>query len=198
MVADRSLDVVGAVMAGGRGTRMGRPKAAVELGGRPLIAYPLAALAGAGLEAVVVAKRDTPLPELEVTVWHEPNEPAHPLCGILAALEQAGRPILACGCDMPFLVPKLLLHLATRSRPLVVPRAGGRLHPLLARYGPALLDPLGRALDSAEPLHEVVSRLDPFLVDEHALRRFGDPERLLFNLNTPEDLARAEDLLKGS
>jgi GTP:adenosylcobinamide-phosphate guanylyltransferase len=32
-------------------------------------------------------------------------------------------------------------------------------------------------------------------VGEHELRRFGDPERLLANVNTPDDLARAERLL---
>ena len=44
------------VLAGGMSRRMGRPKALVPLGGRPLIAWPLAAAAEAGLEAVVVAK----------------------------------------------------------------------------------------------------------------------------------------------
>jgi GTP:adenosylcobinamide-phosphate guanylyltransferase len=33
------------------------------------------------------------------------------------------------------------------------------------------------------------------VVEEAELRRFGDPARLLFNVNTPEDLAEAERLL---
>ena len=45
-----------AVLAGGASRRMGAPKACVELGGRPLISYPLEAAAAAGLSAVVVAK----------------------------------------------------------------------------------------------------------------------------------------------
>ena len=43
----------------------------------------------ARLEAVVVAKPETDLPPLDVPVWEEPEEPSHPLTGIVAALEQA-------------------------------------------------------------------------------------------------------------
>ena len=52
---------LGAVLAGGHGSRMGGAKPTAELAGRPLIAYPLAALAAAGIEAFVVAKPSTHL-----------------------------------------------------------------------------------------------------------------------------------------
>lgn len=52
---------LGAVLAGGRGSRLGGAKPTAELAGRPLISYPLAALAAAGLEAFVVAKPSTDL-----------------------------------------------------------------------------------------------------------------------------------------
>src|SRR5207237_1174148 len=61
--------IVGAVLAGGASRRMGAPKALLELGGRPLLEYPLAALQGAGLQPVVVAKRRSPLPPLAVPRW---------------------------------------------------------------------------------------------------------------------------------
>ena len=47
---------LGVVLAGGRGSRLGGAKPTAELAGRPLISYPLAALAEAGLDAAVVAK----------------------------------------------------------------------------------------------------------------------------------------------
>src|SRR6185436_2118715 len=93
-----SADPLAAVLAGGRSTRLGRPKATAPLGGRALIDHPLTALADSALETVVVAKRDTELPELEVPLWSEPDEPAHPLLGIVTALERAARPLLVCGC----------------------------------------------------------------------------------------------------
>src|SRR5215204_7010138 len=53
---DRRRQPIGAVLAGGRSGRMGAPKAGVELGGRPLVAYSVETLVAAGLEPVVVAK----------------------------------------------------------------------------------------------------------------------------------------------
>jgi molybdopterin-guanine dinucleotide biosynthesis protein A len=55
-------EALGAVLAGGRGRRIGGAKPTADLAGRPLISYPLAALAAAGIEAFVVAKPDTELP----------------------------------------------------------------------------------------------------------------------------------------
>jgi molybdopterin-guanine dinucleotide biosynthesis protein A len=190
-------DVVGAVLAGGKGRRLGRPKPTAPLGGRALIEHPFAALREAGLETFVVAKTDASLPAVELPVWHEPAEPVHPLVGVVTALERAdGRPVLACACDLPFVTSALAAWVAERDDALAVPRAGGRLHPLFARYTAALLPSLREALERAAPLHETLSALDPVILDERELEAFGDPERLLFNVNTPSDLARAEAMLR--
>ena len=182
-----------AVLAGGRGRRMGGAKPVAELGGEPLIARPVRAATAAGLAVVVVAKAATPLPPLDVPVWQEPDEPTHPLLGIVTALERAdGRPVVVCGCDMPFVEPSFIAHLATRCDRLVVPSLGGRLHPLLARYEPVLLEPLRSALGSRKALQAIVAGLGPDLIDD---RELGNPERLLFNVNTPADLDEAERLI---
>ncbi len=190
------MDCRAAILAGGRGTRLGRPKATLELAGRPLLAYPLAAAAEAGLETLVVAKRDSELPELEAAVLFEPQRPRHPLCGVLAALRaSAPRPILALACDMPFLSADLLAWLASLEEPLVVADGGAGLQPLLARYDPVLIEALEAALPRHAALRELVASLAPRVVGETELARFGDPRLLCFNLNTPEDLSEAEHLL---
>ena len=190
--------MLGAILAGGRATRLERPKPTALLGDRPLIGYPLRALEAAGIEAVIVAKDATSLPPDAAPVWHERDEPFHPLLGIVTALEQAdGRPVLACACDLPFVSPALARSLADTSAALVIPRAGGRLHPLFALYTPALLPALREALDQRAPLQETVAGLAPMIVDEAELRAFGDPHRLLFNVNTPADLEQAEAMLES-
>jgi molybdopterin-guanine dinucleotide biosynthesis protein A len=195
MAPESSLTARACVLAGGAGSRLGRPKATALLAGRPLISYPLAALEAAGLRPVVVAKPDTELPPLDREPWLEGAGPRHPLVGILEALDRAGGTVLACACDMPFVTAELAGWLASLRAPLVVPRAGGRAHPLLARYAPDLTDSLAAALAGERPLAAAVEAIGPRYVGEHELRRFGDPERLLANVNTPDDLARAERLL---
>jgi molybdopterin-guanine dinucleotide biosynthesis protein A len=196
-VGPNSAGVIGALLAGGRGTRIGEPKANLDLGGRHLLEHPLSAFAHAEIDAVVVAKPDTSLPPLAVEVWREPAEPHHPLCGIVTALERsAGRAVVVCGCDMPFVSPGLLTTLATSDHRLVVPQAGGRLHPLIARYEAVLLEPLRQALASERPLQETVIGLGPTLIEEEELHDLGDPELLLFNINARADLERAEEILR--
>ena len=151
----------------------------------------------AGLEPVVVAKRDSELPALSCRTIREPAQPRHPICGILAALRYAGeRPLVVVGCDMPFAGAGLLAWLGSTPEPLVVAAAGDRLLPLLARYDGALRPALEAALASERALRPTLRSLRPRVVAEAELARFGDPRRLCFNVNTRADLGRAERLLE--
>jgi molybdenum cofactor guanylyltransferase len=194
---------LGAVLAGGAGARFGGGKATVELAGRALVEYPLAALAAAEVEAVVVAKPTTELPRLEAPILLEPEQPRHPLLGIVTALRHAGgRPVLVAACDLPLVTPALLAELAAAEPPgrpdsplLAAP--GGDPQPLLGRYPAALLPGLEHALGREEPLRRTVAALSPRLLEDAELARFGDPAELLLNVNGPGDLARAGAILTG-
>jgi molybdopterin-guanine dinucleotide biosynthesis protein A len=130
-----------------------------------------------------------------VRVIEEPLEPRHPLCGVVAAL-RLGRPVVVVACDLPFVAPALIALLAEAPEPLVVPTLDGRPQPLLARYEPSLLPRLESALEQEEPLTRTVAALGPRLIGEDELARFGDPHRLLFNVNDRDDLREAETLLR--
>src|SRR5579859_7302314 len=132
---------VGVVLAGGDGRRMGGSKAIVNLGGRPLISYPVDAVWRGVGNVAVVAKFASELPPLPgLTVWIEPDEPRHPLVGVVHALElSAGRPVVVCAADLPFVTPDLVRDLAQADpggAPAVVAGAKGGLQPLLACYRP--------------------------------------------------------------
>lgn len=173
---------------------MGQPKPPMLMAGSPLIEYPISAARSAGLEPWVIAKAGTDLPELDCKVIEEPAETFHPLNGIVTALETArGRPILAMGADMPFLDEWLLAWLASKPGTTVT-EAAGRIQPLLARYVHEDAEPLLAALDADRPATEAVLALDPERVPETDLVRFGDPYMLTFNVNTPADLAEAEQI----
>ncbi len=185
---------VAAILAGGRAQRLGGAKATLRLGGRPLIEYPLAAAQAAGLERFVVAKTRSVLPPLNCEKVAEPDDPTHPLLGLITALECSGGPIVAIACDLPFLAPRLLSALASDPAETVVTTTD-RLHPLAARYSPSALPILRQALATKARLDDTVLTLAPKILDRSALSRFGDPDSILFNVNTPSDLAAAESLL---
>lgn len=175
------------MLAGGAAVRLGGSKATVDLAGRPLIAYPLAAFAEAGLEAIVVAKAETDLPPMDVSVVIEPVEPRHPLLGVVTALERAeGRPVVACPCDTPFVTAALLTTL-TETPGTAAVHDGQRLHPLLARYQPGDLPALHRALADNCSATAAAEGLSPSMIA-------AEPETT-FNINTPGDLAAARSRL---
>jgi molybdenum cofactor guanylyltransferase len=195
---DRSCAPIGIVLAGGQARRLGGGKATARLGGRPLASYPVEAMRAAGLEPLMVAKPDSELPDLDCHVLYEPAQPRHPLCGILAALRDCdGRPLVLCACDMPFPEPALLAWLGQLEVPLAVVEEGDRLHPLLGRYEPVLLEALAEQLRLEAPLTESVVKLGAQVIGGQELARFGDPERMCLNVNTPADLVRAEQLLES-
>jgi molybdopterin-guanine dinucleotide biosynthesis protein A len=185
-----------AVLAGGLGSRLGGAKASAALVGRPLIAHVVEAARATGLPVVVLAKRDTPLPPLEAELVLEPDQPRHPLTGLVAALralpddEEA---IVATGCDTPFVGARLLLALASRQG-AAAPRCGGTLQPLPARYPRSALGALEDALAARRPLTAALAALRPEVVEEAELATLGDPDRLLFNVNDAAGLSEAERL----
>ena len=187
--------MIGVVLAGGAGKRMGAPKATIELGGVTLGERAAQALRGAGLEVAWVAKEGDALPGPADPVWVESRRERHPLAGILEALERAGGAVVVIACDMPFVTPALVADLARRDG-TVVPEAGGRLHPLLARYDAGARAALAAAYEARAPLHEAVRDAGAVILTAAEIARFGDPARMLFNVNAPADLARAQELLE--
>jgi molybdopterin-guanine dinucleotide biosynthesis protein A len=190
----RDHDPVGVVLAGGLGHRIGGAKAVVELNRRPLISYPIDAIWRAIGNVAIVAKIDTKLPSVSgVSVWIEPDEPRHPLVGIVYALGLAeGRPVLVCAADMPFVTPEVIERIA-RADPgngcVVVASGQGELQPLLGCYHAGALAPLTRALSgSPGAMREVVEALDPMRYE------VADPD-VLFNINSPSDLLQAAAML---
>src|SRR5262245_40892083 len=197
MMRGMARETTGVVLAGGLGTRMEGPKATAELAGEPLISYPVAAIEAAGLAPVVVAKPGSELPELSCPVLLEPEEPLHPLLGIVTALRRTGSPSVVVACDLPFVAPALLAELARAEEPLVVCRGEGPLQPLLGRYAPALADGLEEAVASGTAARDAVTALGARILGAAELSNFGPPERLLFNVNDRDDLARASTLMKS-
>ena len=190
----RRREPIGVILAGGSGRRIGGSKAIVALAGTPLIAYPLQAVRDALGDVAIVAKTETQLPSLPgVTVWIEPDEPRHPLAGIMHALALAEqRPVLICAADLPFVTPGLVAELAAADpgrAPAVLAALRGDVHPLLGCYQPEALELLApAALVPDRPLRESVAAIGPVALE------VSNPD-LLFDINTPDDLLQAAAML---
>jgi molybdopterin-guanine dinucleotide biosynthesis protein A len=123
------------------------------------------------------------------------------VAGIHAAIVAAQGNVVALAWDMPFVPSPLIGELArhlTGSVAAVVPVVGGRPEPLCAAYARAAAEPIADAVKAGVLRNaDVLERLSGVVrLEENVLRRFGDPAVMFFNVNTPADLARAEDIAK--
>ncbi len=196
MSEKRIENVIAAVLAGGSGSRIGGAKATAQLDGRALISYPLEAALGALSQVVVVAKADAELPDelgRGVELWTEPDEPRHPVIGVIEALRRAeGRAVVVIACDLPLLTSETVAVVASAAAEgsvAVLASAAGRPQPLLARYEPGALALLEK-FDTDGPMTEQVLALLPTLVEV--------PAEASFNVNDLEQLKEVSRRLRSS
>jgi len=189
------------VLAGGRSRRLGQDKALLDLGQGPLLVHTVALASQLCPDVVVVTDLPGRYRHLELEVrWSCDRVPgAGPLAGLEAGLQAAQHDFaLLLACDYPFLDPRLLGYMLARPRDYetLVPLWEGRWHPLQAVYARSCLPVIQEALSKGERRMEaILSRLRLRAVTPQEIGLI-DPRGLsLFNLNTPQDLARARSLL---
>ncbi len=201
------IQPAGLILAGGAGRRMGKvDKAFVTLAGQPLIVHVAERLLPQ-VGACAISANGDPARFAETGLPVLPDaEPGGlgPLAGILAGLDwaagQGAETVVSAPVDTPFipgdLVPRLLLAAEGMRAPFALACAPDgaemRLHPACGLWPVAVRDDLRAAL------RQGVRRLGAW-AEEAGARRcfFADGERAFFNINRPEDLARAGEILEG-
>jgi molybdopterin-guanine dinucleotide biosynthesis protein A len=178
------------VLAGGRSTRMGEPKATLDWHGAPLVVHVARALqdAVAGGPVVVVAAPGQALADLPpgVTRVDDPAEGRGPLQGIAAGLAALdAEAAVVAGTDQPFVagVVPLLVRAAAADpdADAVAVRLDGRLQPLGALYRTALHGTAQARLDAGDgSLQGLLRAVRTTVLDgppgaAHALRSLDTP-----------------------
>jgi len=190
-----------AVQAGGRSSRMGRDKALIPLGGIPLIEHVLRRTAGLAEEVLITTNRPADLVYLGVRLVADREPGAGALPGLLTALEAAhGETVLLLACDLPFVCRPLLEHLLSRApeAQVVVPQWNDSLEPLHAVYSRSCANAVRAAVQAGQQrVIDILPRVTQRVVDEAAIAQFDPHGWSFFNVNTPQDLVRAERVLAG-
>jgi molybdenum cofactor guanylyltransferase len=182
----------GIVLAGGRSSRMGTPKAWLDWHGSTLLRRVCGVVArGAGGPVVVVRAPGQELPELAggVRVVEDAREGRGPLQGILAGLRAVDAEVaFVASVDLPLLHPLFVAAVcrAADGVDAAVPQVAGYRQPLAAAYR-TVLAPLVEELVDAD-------RMKPAFLFERCETRWLEalphPESVR-NLNAPEDYEAA-------
>ena len=199
--------MVGIILAGGRASRLGGgDKGERAVAGTPILDRVIAALRpqcgplilNANGDAARLARHGLPI----VPDAH-PGQPG-PLAGVLAGLDHVAeldagtdpqaRFALTVPNDVPFLPHDLVARLQDRRiadrAAISCARSGGRTHHVVALWPVALRDELRRFLDGGGHKVGAFIARHPFALADWPSEPF-DP---FTNVNTPDDLARADRL----
>ena len=178
----------GAVLTGGRSRRMGRDKALLVVGERPMAARAADALRGAGADPVVAVGGDAPalaVAGLDVIPDLHPSEgPLGGLLTVFAALVDHDL-VAVIATDLPDVTSELLTRLVDDlGDDDAVFAAADRLEPLCGVWRVATCQPVvAKAFaDGERAVHRAVVPLRHHTVSA--------PAHLLRNVNEPDDLAR--------
>jgi molybdopterin-guanine dinucleotide biosynthesis protein A len=133
---------------------MGRDKALLEVGGRPMALTAATALVDAGAAEVIAIGGDRDgLASLGLR-WVADAYPGEgPLGAIITALESVTADVVAVlACDLPAVTPAAVRQVVDGLGPgdAAIATAGGRVHPLLAAYRRTCVTSLRRAFDAGE------------------------------------------------
>lgn len=194
------------ILAGGEGNRIGGDKPFTEMGGMKLISYVLEAASKVSDEIIVVVGADrvkrfeTLLPDVHIAM--DIASGIGPLMGVYSGLSRLrSEHALALPCDTPFISVAVLRYMIGKAEGVdaAIPRwPNGYLEPLHSVYKvSAALRGCEEAIrEGGSRIHSMIERLDrTAYVPIEELRRL-DPDLLtFFNINSVEDLERAEAIL---
>lgn len=197
------------ILAGGSSRRFGQNKGLIQLAGKPLILHVLDKALHVVNEAVVVVSSDaqrrtfTYLLQDKANVVVDKLEKQSPLVGALTGFEKVrGKHSLLLPCDTPFIssrVLSLLLDLCI-NRSAAIPRWPNEyIEPFQAAYHTeSALRAAETALEEKKfDMQSMILHMTRVRYISTLVLRQMDPELLtFFNINTPEDLKRAESELR--
>lgn len=195
MVGATISDCTGALVAGGRATRLGGvAKGLLRCGGEPIAARTLRLFRELFDDALVVANDPAPYAALGARVVADVLPGKGAPGGVHAALAAARTGwVFTAGCDMPFVSADGIALLGARragARAVLV-RFAGRLEPLHALWSRECLPVFEARLRAGDAsLRELADAVGAAIVEEREWRAVDPAGRAFANANTPDDLVR--------
>lgn len=186
---ERCSHITGAILAGGRSTRMGTDKALLTIEGQPVIQRVGVALHNVVERCILIADNASPYAFLDLPSYPDIYKNAGPLAGIHSALTHSrSDSVFILSCDLPLVTSEMIFYIIQNqtARMATVVANGNCTQPLCGVYRrrllPILADHLQRGQYSVLRFLEVI---DPTIIDVSSSAETPFPA--LLNMNTPEE-----------
>jgi molybdopterin-guanine dinucleotide biosynthesis protein A len=199
-----SLNVSCIILAGGKSTRLGRNKIIETIGSQSLLERVVSTLLTFERQIIVVAAKDSYLPQLTNIPGYKTVMDIYPGRGSLGGLFTGlvySKTLhnLVVACDMPFLKKELIQFMIGRARgfDVVVPKICGVYEPLHGIYSRNCIDKLEELIKRNRFSILELYPLVKVKQIENAEIDLYDPQHLsFFNINTEADLKRGIELVR--
>ncbi|WP_435087691.1 molybdenum cofactor guanylyltransferase [Candidatus Pelagibacter bacterium nBUS_29] len=197
-------NILGVVLAGGKSQRFGEDKCQVKLGDRLLIDYILSEITDEFEEILLVANNSINFKKSKnITLINDFKKNLGPLGGVLTAMKWVKENnknyqwISTFPADTPFfkthILKKFLQAINFDENKLFFIKSNNTRHNIFGLWSIDLLDKLEEDLDKGERKVEIwANSIGVKSIDMHFENK--DP---FFNINTKEELAKAEEILKN-
>ncbi len=189
------------IQAGGQSSRMGEDKALKTFLGRPLIQRVVDRLTPIADEIIVTTNRPDDYAFLNLRLFSDIKPDRGALGGLYTAIASATQPIVAVvACDMPFVSPRLIEAmsrlLVEEEADVVIAKSEEGYEPLHAVYRRDICLPAIEAAIDADQWKVIAwfPQVKVRVLTTEEIKS-AEPEGLAFwNVNTPEEFAKAEKL----
>lgn len=194
------VKLTGIILAGGKGIRLGRNKGMAELNGRHLIQYVIDNLNHV-CDEILVSSNSEQCKKFGLPVIPDQYHAKGPMAGIHACLQAAkNEHCFVVSVDTPFVSPEFIhFMLEAKKDGLIAAPWYGKDHyePLCAYYNKGALPVMEAFFEKGNyKLPDVFMAL-PFTPVEIPADALFQHEMLFHNINTEEDLRKAEAFLKS-
>lgn len=192
------------IQAGGLSRRMGQNKALMLFAGIPMIQRVVERIQSIASEIIIISNDHTAFEFLNLPIIPDRIAGRGVLGGLYSSLSSSAHPFVApVACDMPFINPALLqaeLDLLLSSKAdVVIPESPNGLEPLHAVYRRESCLPFVQEALFQEQRRLIgwFDRVNVCVMTQIEVAEFDPDKNAFININTPDDLIRAESLARG-
>ncbi|MFC1881498.1 molybdenum cofactor guanylyltransferase [Thermodesulfobacteriota bacterium] len=196
-----TIPCTGVILSGGLNTRFdGENKAFISVGGRRIIDRLLDVFSDLFDEIILVTNHPELFLQWDLTIVTDIFDLRSSLTGIHTGLFYSNNPYaFFSACDTPFLKKELveiLVKQIEQKFDIIMPETAAGFEPLCAIYSKRCLKPAEDHLKANKVKIQWAFRSNRIKhIPENQLRTVDPELRSFLNINTPEDLVRAEEMI---
>jgi molybdenum cofactor guanylyltransferase len=192
---ERTMQVTGVILAGGKSRRMGQDKAFLPFGPGLLIERVIEVVQQVTAEVILITNTPERHQHFGLPMFSDAIAEAGSLGGLYTGLVAAKTPYSLClACDMPFVKATFLRLLCDTAAEadVVVPRNAGDFQPLCAVYSQVCREPIRHQIGAGRlKITGFFDQVRVRVIDGDLLARYDPYDIMFFNANTPEEYEKA-------